>query len=90
MPGKVSGQAGHDTKYIVKWYNPLSGERIVKIYDREWNLISTMNIYTDVLTETPGGKLLLAYNNRFYEYSQDERLIRELLDKYQFKTIQDI
>ena len=87
LPGKVSVvQDGHDTKYIVKWYNPTSGERIVKIYDRDWNQIPTMNINTDVLTVTPGGKLLIAYN----EYSQDGRLITKLLDKYQFKTIQDI
>ena len=90
-PGKVSVvQVGHDTKYIVECYNPLSGARRVNIYNRAWNLISTIDINNDVLTVTPGGKLLLVYDNRFHEYSQDGRYIKELLDKYKFKNIQDI
>ena len=83
-------QAGHHTKYIVKWYNPLAGERIVNIYDRAWNLISTIDQYPDVLTVTPGGKLLIVNDNRIHEYSQDGTFIKGLLDKYRFERIQDI
>ena len=90
-PGKVSVvQAGQHTKYIVKWYNQFSCERIVKICDRAWNLISTIDQYPAVLTVTPGGKLLLVYDKRIHEYSQDGTYIRELLDEYQFKNIHDI
>ena len=90
-PGKVSVvQDGHHTKYVVKCYNMWLAETIVNIYNRAWNLISTMNINTDVLTVTPGGKLLIVYNNRIHEYSQDGRLIRKLLDKYKFNEIHDI
>ena len=87
LPGKV--QAVTDTTYIVKCYIPLSGERIVNIYNRAWNLISTVNINTDVLSVTSGGILLLVYDNRIHEYSQDGRLIRKLLDKYQLNQIQN-
>ena len=90
-PEKISVvQAGHHTKYIVKWYNLLSGERIVKIYNKDWNQISTININPDVLTVTPGGKLLLVNDNKIHEYSQDGTFIKGLLDKYKFKNIQDI
>ena len=91
--GRVSVvQAGHGTKYIVKcsnsagWYH--KGK--MNIFDRNWYHISTININTDGLTVTPGGKLLLAYNNRFHEYSQDGKFIRNLLDEYQFIEIRDI
>ena len=83
-------QDGHHTKYIVKWFSPFSGEMRVKIYNRAWNLISTIDRYSDALTVTPGGKLLLAYNNRIHEYSQDGRLIKGLLDEYKFNKIRDI
>ena len=90
-PGKVNVvQAGHHTEYIVKWYNPLSGASRVKIYNRDWNQISTIDINPDALTVTPGGKLLIVYNNRIHEYSQEGRLIRELLHRYKFNKIRDI
>ena len=87
-PAKVNVvQDGEDTKYIVKC---VSTNWVVNNYNRDWNLISTIDINPDALTVTPGGKLLLACDNRFYVYNQDGRSIRELLDKYQFKTIEDI
>ena len=90
-PGKVSVlQAGHHTEYIVKWFNPFSSIRRVNIYNIDWNQISTINMYADVLTVTPGFKLLTVNDNRIHEYSQDGRLIRELLDKYKFNEIRDI
>ena len=83
--GKVNVvQDDHHTKYIVNAIQKYN------IYNREWNLISTIDIYHDVLTVTPGGKLLIAYNNRIHEYSQDGTYIRELLDRYKFKEIRDI
>ena len=86
-PGKVNVvKDGHDTKYIVKF----SCESRVNIYNRAWNLISIIVINPDVLTVTPGGKLLIVYDKRIHEYSQDGRLIRELLDKHKFNKIQDI
>ena len=81
-------QAGHHTKYIVKCTQ--SYEWGVKIYNRAWNLISTIDGYADALTVTPGGKLLLFNDNRIHEYSQEGTYIRGLLDKYKFKTIRDI
>ena len=91
LPGKVGVvQAGHHTEYIVTHYKPFSYKTIVNIYDRAWNLISTVNIHGFVLTVTPGGKLLLVYYNRIHEYSQDGRLTRKLLDKYQLNQVQDI
>ena len=93
FPGKVRVvQAGHDGKYIVKYYKYLSDklEHVVNIYNRDWNLISTIDNNPDVLTVTPGGKLLIVRNNRIHEYSQEGRLIRGLLDKYKFNEIQDI
>ena len=87
-PGKVSVvQVGHDTKYIVKCLQ--SGQR-VNIYNRFWSKTSTIDKNCDVLTVTPGGKLVLVYDNRIHEYSQDGRFIRKLLDKHKFKIIQDI
>ena len=87
-PGKVGVvQAGHHTEYVVNCYK--NGHR-VNIYNRAWNLISTIDQYPDVLTVTPGGKLLIVYDNRFFEYSQDGTFIRELLDRYKFNKIQDI
>ena len=61
----------------------------VKIYNNDWNLISTIDNNPGVLKVTPGGKLLIVNDNRFHEYRQDG-LIRELLDKYKFKNIRDI
>ena len=61
-----------------------SGERKVSIYNKDWNQISTININPDVLTVTPGGKLLTIHNNRIHEYSQDGTFIKGLLDKYRF------
>ena len=90
-PGKVSVvQAGQDTEYIVRWYKPFSVESRLNIYGRTWYLISTINIYHDSLTVTPGGKVLLVYDNRIHEYSQEGTFIKELLDKYQFTEIIDI
>ena len=90
-PGKVSVvQAGGDTKYVVKCYQGVSSKWVGNIYNRDWNLISTTDIDPDVLTVTPGGKLLLVHDNRIHEYSQEGRLIRELLDKYKFNNIRDI
>ena len=88
-------QAGHHTKYIFKCAlgtNVFTGgfNWVVNIYNRDWNLISTINMYLDVLTVTPGGKLLLVYNNRMHEYSQDGTLIKELLDGYKFNELQGI
>ena len=80
-------QDGHDTKYIVKTFRY---KYILKIYNRAWNLISTIDMYTDVLTVTPGGKLLIVNDNRIHEYSQDGTYIRELLGKYKFNKIRDI
>ena len=89
-PGKVSVlQAGHHTKYIVKCY-PNPGLWAINIYNIVWNLISTIDGYANVVTVTPGGKLLLVYNNRMHEYSQDGRLIRKLLNEYKFNEIRDI
>ena len=92
--GKVSlVQAGHHTEYIVKYLYVSSADRLkwgATVYNQEWNLISTIDIDADVLTVTPGGKLILVYNNRIHEYSQKGRFIRELLDKYKFTNIQDI
>ena len=91
LPGRVNvAHAGYDNKYIVKCNQPFSDESRVNIYNRDWNLISTIDGYAVALTVTPGGKLLLACNNRIHEYSQDRRLIRELSDKYKFNNIQDI
>ena len=88
FPGKVSViQAGADTKYVFKHCKPSSDRKRVNIYNRDWNLLCTIDIYADVLTVTPGGKLLLVNDNRIHEYSQDGRLIRELLDKYKFNNI---
>ena len=85
LPGYVSVvQAGGDTKYVVEFVQKYN------IYNRDWNLISTIDNNPGVLTVTPGGKLLLVHDNRIHEYSQEGRLIRELLDKYKFKNIQDI
>ena len=92
-PGKVSVvQAGHHTKYIVKGVHVSTSGSIwgVKIYSRAWNLISTIGNDPDVLTVTPGGKLLLVYNNRILEYSQNGTFIKRLLDKYKFNKIRDI
>ena len=83
-------QAGGGTKYIVKYYQGASSKWVGNIYNRDWNLISTTDIDPDVLTVTPGGKLLLVSDNRIQEYSQEGRFIRELLDKYKFSNIQDI
>ena len=93
LPGKVSVvQAGHVGKYVVKYYKYLSDKFIpvVNIYNKDWNLISIIDNNPDVLTVTPGGKLLNVHNNRIHEYSQDGRLIRRLLDEYKFNEIQDI
>ena len=91
LPEKVRVvQANYGTKYIVKCYKHMPGLLAVNIYNIAWNLVSTMNINTDVLTVTPDGKLLIGYNNRIHEYSQDGNLIRRLLDEYKFKDIQDI
>ena len=90
-PGKVSVvQAGGETKYVVKCYQLHSRKWVVNIYNKEWNLISTIDNNNEALTVTPGGKLLIVYNNRIHENSQDGRFIRELLDKYKFNKIQDI
>ena len=86
-PEKVNViQDGHHT--IVKCI--LSYKYVVKIYNRAWNLISTIDKNPEVLTVTPGGKLLLVNDNRIHEYSQEGRLFRELLDKHKFTKIQDI
>ena len=91
FPGRVNvAHAGYDTKYIVKCNQPFSDESRVNIYNRDWNLISTIDKNADVLTVTPGGKLLIVYKNRIHEYSQDGTFIKGLLDKYKFKNIQDI
>ena len=90
IPGKVSVvQAGGDTKYIVKC---LSSKMrwVVNIYNKDWNLISTIDIFADALTVTHGGKLLIAHNNRIHEYSQEGRFIRRQLDEYKFYNIQDM
>ena len=88
-PGKVSVvQDGHDTKYIVKCCQAMSYLWLVKIYNKAWNLISTININPDALTVTPGGNLLLVYDNRIYEYNQDGTFIKGLLDKYKFNGIE--
>ena len=89
LPGKVSVlQDGHHTKYIVRG---VQGRKwLVNIYNKDWNLISTIDNNPDVLTVTPGGKLLLVHDNRIHEYSHDGRLTRELLDKYKFYNIRDI
>ena len=88
LPGKISVvQAGGDPKYIVKYY---SGEWVVNIYSRDWNLIWKIDKFAEALTVTPGGKLLLVYDNRIHEYSQNGRLNMELLDKYKFNAIYDI
>ena len=94
-PRKVNViQAGHHTKYIikcltfVKWTQTIKW--VVNIYNRAWNQISTIDINHVILTVTPGGKLLLVYNNRIHEYSQDGALIKGLLDKRKFNQIQDI
>ena len=83
-------QAGHYTKYIVQCYKPSRGLWVVNIYNTDWNLISTIDKNSDALTVTPGGKLLIVYDKRIHEYSQDGRLISQLLDEYQFKNIRDI
>ena len=90
-PSKVGViQTGGDTKYIVKCYQPHSRKSVVKIYNKDWNLISTIDNNPDVLNVTPGGKLLLVHDNRIHEYSQNGGLIREVLDKYKFNNIQDM
>ena len=90
QPGKVSVvQAGHHIKYIVKC---LSSQMkwVVNIYNRHWNLTSTIDMYADALTVTPGGNLLLVHDKRILEYSQDGRWIGELLNKCKFNDIYDI
>ena len=88
--GKVSVvQASDYTKYMYIVTCILSN-LVVNIYNRHWNLISTIDMFPYALTVTPGGKLLLVRDNRIYEYSQDGRLIRELLDKYKFHNIKDM
>ena len=96
-PGKVSViQDGHHTKYIVNCFIrrtknwAKTTKWVVNIYNRAWNLISTIDINTEALTVTPGGKLLLVNDNRIHEYSQDGRLIRKLLNEYKFNKIRDI
>ena len=92
-PGKVSVvQDGQHTKYIVKCSKSawLYSGRQVNIYNRTWNLISTIDINTHLLTVTPGGKLLLVNYNKIQEYNQDGTFIKGLLDKYRFKNIRDI
>ena len=88
LPGKVS--VVHDTEYILKWYNPLSQKWVLNKYSRDWNLISTIDGYPDVLTVTPGGKLLIVIDNRLYEYSQEGTYTKRLLYKHKFTKIQDI
>ena len=90
VPEKVCVvQAGDETKYLVKCF--FTGKWVVNIYNRTLSLITTKNnISPDGLTVTPGGKLLLVHKNKFHEYCQDGRFIRELLNKYQFKNIRDI
>ena len=90
LPGKVSVlQAGHYTKYIVKCELD-EFECGVKIYNRDWNLISTIEIDPEALTVTPGGNLLVVCKNRILEFSQEGTYIRGLLDKHKFNQIQDI
>ena len=92
FPGKVGlVQAGKNSKYFFKDYQYDSGEWEVNIYDRTWTPISSMETHADALTVTPGGKLLLVYDNRIYEYSQEGRFIRrQIVDKYKFNNIRDI
>ena len=92
-PEKVSVvQSGGDAKYVGKCCQYLSDKlvHVVNIYNRDWNLISTIDNNPQALTVTPGGKLLIVNDNRIQEYSQDGRFIREVLDKYKFNNIQDI
>ena len=87
LPGKVNVlQDGHHTKYIVRCVQGLKWA--VDIYNKDWNLISTIDNNPDELQVTPGGKLLLVYKNTIHEYSQDGRFIRELL--HWFKCILNI
>ena len=90
-PGKVSVvKHGDDNKYIVKCKLQRMFKSVVKFYNRNWSLICTIDIGPDVLTVTPGGKLLLVNDNRILEYNQDGTFIKRLLDKYKFKGVQDI
>ena len=84
LPGKVRVvQAGPDTKYIVKYFQKYN------IYNKDWNLISEIDNNSEALTVTPGGKLLIAYSNRIYEYSHDGSFVRDLL-VYRFNETGDI
>ena len=83
--GKVCVErAGADSKFIV----PCG--KIVHIFNKSWDQLSTIDLDYDVLTVTPSRKLLVVHENRVHEYSQDGRLIRELLDRYKFDVIEDI
>ena len=89
FPGKVGViQAGGDTKYIVKCFKPNKENELLDIYNRTWGLISTIDICPDGLTVTPRGKLLIIYDDKIHECSQDGRFI--LLHKCKFNNIQDI
>ena len=89
FPGKVY-IVEDDTKYIVRCRQRLSSNKTVHIYNRAWNMITKIEKNPNVLTVTPGGCLLLVYHRRVYEYSQDGRMIRRLLNKYKFDEIKDI
>ena len=76
-----------DTKYIVKCFN--FGWR-VNVFNRSWNLISTIDIDPNGLTVTPGGKLFFSDRRRIHYCSQYRSLIREISGKYHLCFIQDI
>ena len=85
LPGKVIVvQTGGDTKYVVTCHQKYN------IYNKDWNLISTIDPRPEALAATPGGKLLIVRDNRIHEYSQEGRFIREVLDEFKFNNILNI
>ena len=87
IPGKVSVcKTSADTKYIVKMAD---GWR-TNVYNKNWNLIFTIDKYPDGLTVSPDGSLFLAHDNKIYEYTHEGHFIREMVKDQQFHQIKDI
>ena len=87
MPGKVGVyKKNADTKYIVKMAD---GWR-TNVYNKNWNLIFSIDKYPDGLTVSPDGSLFLAHDNKIYEYTHEGHFMREMFKDQQFHQIKDI
>ena len=96
-------QSDTDTKYIVGCYMYQGLDKYIpdietKIYNKSWNLISTLDKNPGInkmgdlqgLTVTHGGKVLIACGNTIHEYGLNGSYVKKMLDKDKLNHIQDI